>query len=375
MAKKKSGRERDRHGVYDNGGGWLYIQYKGRRVALKTQDRATAARRADEYRRRIDDPTYTGETLTVAEACRTFRDFAATGGNREKPPAAATFEMYDLHFGHFVRLLGADTPVAHVAATAVDRYIATRRREAIGKLRPGKPDTRRRVQAGTVDKELGTLSQILRLGLRRGWYHLPLEKVIPRHAPNYKPLDRHLTEAQVPLLLAELRPDRAAIVAYIVSTGADWCAVWRATPEDFGPAEWSALAVPIRGSKNDTRNAEVPIVEPFGAWAALARAWLLDHGAFVPWNKTNCREALERACKRAGVPRVTARDLRRTHGKILSARGVPARLIGLQLRHTDSRMAETVYARPERLDVRWQVAQAQHLAAGDPKSPVNHAAP
>jgi integrase len=358
MPKPKPKRKRDRTGVYDNGAGWLYVQYKGRRVSLKTQDRATAEKRAAEYRRRIDDPTYTGEAMTVAGACEAFRAFAATGGNREAPPAAATFEMYDLHFGHFVRLLGADTPIASVAASAIDRYIATRRAEPIGKLRPG-PDTRRRVQAGTVDKELGTLSQILRLGLRRGWYHLPLEKVIPRHAPNYKPLDRHLTEAQVPLLLAELRPDRAAIVAYIVSTGADWCAVWRATAEDFGPAEWSALAVPIRGTKNETRWADVPIVTPFGPWAALARAWLLEHGAFNAWNKTNCREALERACRRAGVPRVTARDLRRTHGKILSARGVPARLIGLQLRHTDSRMAETVYARPERLDVRWQVATSQ----------------
>lgn len=53
---------------------------------------------------------------------------------------------------------------------------------------------------------------------------------------------------------------------------------------------------------------------------------------------------------------MTPRNLRRTHGKILAALGVKPHLIGQMLRHADSRMAERVYARPERADVGWQVA-------------------
>lgn len=50
------------------------------------------------------------------------------------------------------------------------------------------------------------------------------------------------------------------------------------------------------------------------------------------------------------------RDLRRSHGKALAALGVAPHLIGGMLRHTDSRMAERVYAKPEREDVGRQVA-------------------
>jgi integrase len=62
------------------------------------------------------------------------------------------------------------------------------------------------------------------------------------------------------------------------------------------------------------------------------------------------------ACRRAGVPRVTPRDLRRSHGKALAAAGVAPHLIGRMLRHTDSRMAERTYAVPERFDIGRQIA-------------------
>lgn len=377
-------RKRDKDGIFDRGDGWLYLQYKGR-WALKTQDRETARRVARETKRRLDDPTYAASLVkSVGEACEEFRAYAATGENKPKPPSPETFSMYETHFGHLCRIIGLDTPVGEIDPAVVDDYIATRRAERIGKppgehktgRRPdrtaGAPDARRFVTARTVDKELGTLRQILRLGLRRGWYSRPLETVLPESAGGrYKPLSRHLTLEQVPLLLDALvageyegplgGESRAATCAYIVATGADWCAVERAERDDMGTETFCNLLCLVRGTKNAERWAEVGIYKELGEVADRARRWLVAHGSFPKWGKQRNRD-LAVACKRAGVPRVTVRDLRRTHGKILAALGVEPHLIGSQLRHSDARMAQITYAKPERADIRKQIATRTRLA-------------
>lgn len=445
-------RKRDKDGLFLREG-WFYLQHQGKRHSLKTQDREEARREAALVKRRCADPAHAAAHVkSLSEACQEFRRYATTGENRRKPPAAGTFQMYETHFGNLCRVIGLDTPLDQVDATAVDNYIERRRAERIGKP-PGthksrrtaaSEDTRKFVDPGTVDKELGTLRQILRLGLRRGWYHLPIERVVPESAGGqYEPLTRHLTLEQVPLLLDALmhsrtrnqlkggykgvyrsanpgrweakltyhgdtgtkqqrylgyftdpvaaaraydvgalellgpkarlnfplgdgdEPDdpagRAATCAYIIAFGADWCAVERAEQHDLGTSEHCNLAALIRGTKNAQRWAEVPLVYPFQPFAELARQYLLKHGKFPKWGKQRCRD-LAAACKRAGLPRITPRDLRRTHGKILSALGVAPHLIGGMLRHSDSRMAERVYARPEREDVGRQVAAVTRKA-------------
>jgi hypothetical protein len=93
----------------------------------------------------------------------------------------------------------------------------------------------------------------------------------------------------------------------------------------------------------------VPIVEPFTELVARAHRYLLAHGSFTSWANSTRDMAL--ACKRAQVPRVTLRDLRRTFGRVLRARGVAPQLIGPMLRHSDSResgrVAELHYAQLE----------------------------
>ena len=347
-------RKRDKDGIYARGEGWLWLQHAGRRVSLKTKDRPTAHRRALDYKLRCYDPAH---AMTLLQACTAFRSHASTAENRRKPPSPDTFEMYECHFAHFGRVFGNDTRLDKIDATAVDRYIATRRGTRIGKPPPkGEPDARRTVQAATVDKELRTLRQILRLGLRRGWCYLPLDRILPRSVGGASvPLERALTCDELPMLLAVLPEGRAATCAFLVAFGADWCAVERAELADFGGADWCALRVLIRGSKNARRFAEVPIVPPFGELAERARVYLVEHGRFPGWGKQRVRD-LATACRRAGVPRITPRDLRRTHGQILADRGVPPYLIAEMLRHADSRMAERVYARRSREAVGRQVA-------------------
>jgi integrase len=254
--------------------------------------------------------------------------------------------MYGYHIGHITRLLGDELPLADLDAAAVDRYIAVRRKEAVGK------HARRTVVARTVDKELGTLRHILRFALRRGWYHRPLEAVLPASGSGtYEPLNRWLPLEGVRLLMAQFprAPGRAATIAYIVATGADWSAVERAERWDLGTAKHCSRTVLVRGTKNPKRWAEIPVLPFFGELLEAPRAWLVAHGSFPPWG--NAVRDMAAACKRAGLPRVTPRDLRRSHGKILRARGVSPALIGPMLRHTDARMAELVYARVEPEDL------------------------
>ncbi len=438
-------RRRDKDGLFKRDGIY-YVQHKGRRVSLKTSDREEARRAADAYKRKAADPAHTSaDVKRFEDACIEYRAYAATGENRRKPPAPETFAMYDTHFGNLCRVFGVDATMADIDAAAVDDYIATRRAERIGKKPERGEDKRRCVSANTVDKELGTLRQILRLGLRRGWYHLSLERVLPESSgAEYVPLERHLTLEQVPKLLdalafnptknqqrggfvgvyrhatpgrweakitwhvdgkkqqrhlgcfadaleaaraydaaareihgesartnfageapaaADDRAGRVATCCYILAFAADWCAVERAERFDLGSSEHCNLLALIRGTKNAQRWAEVPVVHPFQPFAEVARAWLVKHGSFPSWGKQRTRD-LALACKRAGLPRITPRDLRRTHGKSLAALGVAPHLIGGMLRHSDSRMAERVSARPERADVGRQVANVTRKQAG-----------
>lgn len=311
-----------------------WCQYQGRRTSLRCTDRKAAELAAAKLQRVAADPAYAAaHTVTVADALQSYLESLAS---RPRPPTPPTVDMLRLHCGHFVRLLGADRLLSEVDARTVDAYIATRRSETIGKRQP------RPVSANTVSKELGTLRQVLTLALRRGDYHLPLERVLPaRYATEYVPLTRRLDAAQVPRLLAELSPARAAICAYVVGLGADACAVWRAVPDDF-ELESESPTVLVRGTKTRHRWARVPVLPWFTAWVDQAYAYIAEHRIFPSWS--NSTRDLALACRKAQLPRVTLRDLRRTHGHILRANGVRPDLIGGMLRQADSRMAELVYA-------------------------------
>lgn len=311
--------------VYKRGAVW-WAQWRGERFSLGCSDRKAAELEFAKRQRRAADPTLAHEGATDLSTAAT--EWLASTAAQAKPPSPETCAMYELHTRHFVRLIG-NVRLEYITAKAVDDYAAARRRETWGK---------HNVSAHTVAKELGTLRQILTFALRRGWFSRPLESVMPYSSPTeYEPLTRSLTWEQVPLLLAELAPARAATCAFLVGLGADWVAVERARVEDFEPS-----SVLVRGTKNSRRWARVPVVPPFADLVEQARAWLAAHGAFPSWD--NAVRDMAAACARAGLPRVTPRDLRRTHGRVLRARGVPPALIGGMLRHADGRMAERAYA-------------------------------
>ncbi len=304
--------------LYKRGKYWWY-QFRGERYSTRCTDRKAAEAAARDIERRDADATYRPAHEATLGACLS----ALMEEQVRRGRSDGTRQMQDVHVRHLARILDGDAPLASVDARAVDRYLRARHDEGASRATQG--------------KELTTLRSALRLARRAGTCPFALDEVLPKFAVEYVPLERRLTEEQVPLLLDALEPERAAVCAFIVATGADWASVGKAEPSDVNLKSWRVL---VRGSKNRHRWRELPVVLPlFKRLLKLAAG----HLPFQPW--TNAVRDLGVACRHAGIPRVTPRDLRRTHGYILRERGVEPHLIGKSLGHRDSTMAERVYAR------------------------------
>ncbi|MBK6533732.1 MAG: hypothetical protein IPF99_30345 [Deltaproteobacteria bacterium] len=75
---------------------------------------------------------------------------------------------------------------------------------------------------GIIHKELVTLRAALKLARRAGLWNVDPAALLPvAFAPEYKPRSRCLTRRELARLLAELSPDRAARVAFMVATSAE----------------------------------------------------------------------------------------------------------------------------------------------------------
>lgn len=217
-------------------------------------------------------------------------------------------------------------PLAGLTAAKVDEYISQRRREGAGE--------------NTINKELITLRCALKLARRRGTWSGDPALVLPvAFAPEYKPRKRFLSAPEFEELLGQLDDDRAARVAFIVATSAEWGATERALREDV-----SGDQVHVRGTKRATRDRIVPLVfkrqqELMGF--ALQRAEGVDGKLFTPWS--NVRRDLLQACERAGIPACSPNDLRRTFAHWVSGEGVPNEVIAPMMGHSDTRMLDRVY--------------------------------
>lgn len=305
--------------IYRHKNGKFYLQFRGKRRSLKTKDREIARLAAANIERRAADPTYAAaHEATLTDALQTF-----VAQQKRLGKAEGTLAMYGFHLGHLARVLGDEILLVEIDAKAVDRYLERRHAEG--------------AKMSTQGKELSTLRGALRLAARQGMYHRSLDAVMPHNFKiGYKPGTRSLTLPQVWDLVGVLKPARAAVCAFIMATGADLKSVWLAERADF-MIKKSSPEILVRGSKNRHRWRTLPVLKPFADLAKLAAA-----GApFQPWG--NIRRDMALACQQANVPKVTPRDLRRSHGTVLRAMGVEPHLIGKMLGHRDARMVELVY--------------------------------
>lgn len=246
--------------------------------------------------------------------------------------AAATLRFYEDKRKALTKVLGKNTPLSALNARVIDAYITKRL--------SGKDAVTR----STVHKELVVLRGAIKLARRQGFACLPVEEIMPLDfSPRYKPKTRALSIAEIDLLLSKLEPKRAAVVAFILATGATYPSeLENLRKGDVSVATWM---VHIRGTKRETRDRRVPIVN-------FARAWLRQALPYMPFERwSNVRRDMHLACDAAGIERCSPNDLRRSVATLLRARGVEPSLIGCYLGHSDSRMVERVYGRlaPEQL--------------------------
>lgn len=317
----------------------LHVGGRRQRKSTRCTDKRAAEAVARQWERDAADPDYAaarGTTLgeVLADLLKEAQAEAKAGKRSE-----ATADFYETKAGHWSRLLETTAggkyepfPLASLRASHVDAYVDRRRAE-------GTADT-------TIGKELTALRRALKLAKRRGKWRGDLESVLPsRFGGGYKPKERALTPHELHKLLGELTPDRAARVAFIVATSANWKESESAQRADL-PRSTEAARILIRGTKRATRHRVVPLVAPW-------QRGLLEHAAkhaegqdgdlFAPWG--NVRRDLHRACELAGIPPCSPNDLRRTFGVWMRASGAQPATIAPMMGHADSRMVERVYGR------------------------------
>jgi integrase len=341
--------------------GWIYdLDGKRTDFSTKQRDKKSARLRLRDEERRATDPNYARSHTTLSYALQLLiKD--RLEGSRAVPPtcSAATVKMYQQKAGVLTRILETDAagefeplPLNKISADLVDAYISARRAEwalppvaAVldpdGKVKaPARAG--RHITDSTIHKELVTLSCALKIALRRGDWIGNVDAIMPTaFSPEYKPKDRRLSVDELEALLAELTPDHAARVAFIVATSAEWIATERALDDDI-----SMSFVLVRGSKNSNRYRTVPIVSD-DQHRLLEHALKCSRGVdgklFKPWASEN--RDLRRACTRAGIPSCSPNDLRRTCATWLRVGGVRPADIAPVLGHADSKMVEKVYGK------------------------------
>lgn len=296
--------------------GIFWFQWRNERRSTGFTDRKAAELYVAQLERRAADPTYRAQDgTTLSRAIKTFY-----AQQKERARSGGTLKMYETHAAHLCEVLGEHTAIASIGAEELDGYVSTRRAEG--------------AEDPTIHKELSTLRGTLKLARRHRRYPFALDEVMPQISGASKPGKRHILLPDVDRLLKKLPPHRRGPVAFIVATGADWVSVELARRGDISLAKGTVL---VRGTKNNHRWRTVPILSALRKYAELAAAAL----PFEAWG--NVRRDLGVACKRALVTRVTPRDLRRSHGSILTQKGVAPHVVGKMLGHADSRMVDRVY--------------------------------
>lgn len=346
-----------RDGLYkrpDSGVYWIsYVDARGKRVreSTKTTDRDQAQRILDDKRGRIAR----GEVLlpradrvTYEEARADLVAYYETHGTRDLAEAGFRLTHLDGFFAGW-RLAG-------IGQAEVTAYAKARRDAGAA--------------AGTVNRELATLSKMLRLAYEHGkLQRVPVVKKLREADPRagfvtreqFATVSRHLPE--------ELRT--AALVAFTFG--------WR-KQEVLGLQlrHLDLAAGTLRLDPGKTKNREGRVVHltpelrgALSAQVARVRALEKTSGRIVPWlfphleaplageRIVDPRKAWADACKKAGLPGILFHDLRRSAVRNMEQAGVP-RSVAMKI---SGHRTEAVYRRYAIVSDADLAAAARKLAA------------
>ena len=119
----------------------------------------------------------------------------------------------------------------------------------------------------------------------------------------------------------------------------------------------------VRVPKGKTKSRVVPIHPALRLWLEALRQ---SAGPVIePWG--NDKRELRRACERAGVPRVTPNDLRRTFATWLKQNDVDSAVVAAKMGHSSTAMVDKVYGKLD--DATYRRAIAKLPGGGVPTQP------
>lgn len=317
-------------------------------VSTKCTNKKDARRFLEEREAEARDPERSlRNTATLRDALKALvDDRQSRAESLTKSRSVATAEFYVAKAKVLLAKLGRGRLLNELTARLLDRYVAQRRSE--------------KVKDTTIHKELTTLRAALKIAKRAGLWVGDIDAVLPEVSGQSVPRQRWLTEREVLLVLEDLigrkSADRAARVAFVIATSAEWSATER--------AQWSDISedgafVHIRGTKRDTRDRVTPIARD---WQRDLLAIARLHAAgkpplmFTRWLHSNSVRELGLCADRVGVPRFSWNDLRRTCAQWMRRDGVSLELVSAVLGHADTRMVSRVYGRLDPRELGRQIA-------------------
>jgi integrase len=323
-------------GLYKRGKIWWIRTdpITGKEKTTKCRDKTAALAFRRERERRAADPTYAAQ---AAPAKNIGEWVSLVVGQKRRMRAAATADFYESKLGHVVRIFGAASPITHLTPGRFDEYVKQRADEG---ARPT-----------TILKEIGCAKVVAGEAERHGAFRGNTKLFKPSDlSDDYEPGERFLLPEELAKLLPELSDKRGAHVATAIAIGSRFSESFRIKREDVkhSPATESSaesFLVYVAGTKTKKSKDTIPVAQPFHGLLRAALRFL----PLAPWS--NMTRDLEAACRRAGIPKVTSNDLRRTNASWLIEAGVPDSMVSRLLRHVDERMVRRVYgrSRPEKL--------------------------
>ena len=249
---------------------------------------------------------------------------------------APTVQCYRNKARHVSRLIGATT-LDKLVRQVMDQYVATRLEEG--------------AHTHSVHKELVVLRGALKSASARG---LRVDiAAIPKHRSGYVPRTQYMTPEQflvlVDHLVVPLGPkstdESRALHAARKANRVLYCLLIALASPRKGEVEalrWDHVDLArgvMRVPKGKTISRVVAIHPELRPWL---EAYRVNAGPVVePW--ANSVRDLERACSRAGVPKVNSNDLRRTFASWLVQAGTSSLVVARLLGHTTTRMVDLVY--------------------------------
>jgi integrase len=211
----------------------------------------------------------------------------------------------------------------------------------------------------SVHKELIVLRGTLKSARARGTFHALVADVVPPFKSGYVPRETFLTPDQFMALSKHLivsRPNpkpatvlhehdrRVKRTLYLLLSGLAACRKGELEMLRWELVDLARNLITVPKSKVRIGGAKARVIPIH----PVLRPWLeaLHEGTgplIEPWSSVG--RDLPAACRRAGVPRVTLNDLRRTFASWSVQAGVPAKVVANLMGHTSTRMVDLVYGR------------------------------